>query len=553
MPRSAAHIFLVHGDIRRIACDGWLMPCGPTFVHEADSWYPEYKDRWQARPGKIYADGRVARVQSWPPPGGAPSLSEPWLVDVVGDEQPIDYFVERALLFIEVASRWLKKHPESIRLTRRSRPLLALPLVGTGGGGAAYRAGDMAAALLPALQAKATQCGVDVALVLLHASKYAATVRVREQTLGEDPRKWPVALSEQEYHALEELADWARKGQLVLFIGAGVSIGAGLPSWDGLLTQLAVDENILPPNDPDFRDRFHKLNPLDRARVIEMELLRRDETIADALGRILHAHPNPSLAHCLLAMLPCDEAVTTNYDELFEIACQGNGRPVAALPWEAVSEKSRWVLKLHGSLDHPDDLVFTRSDYLRYDERRAALKGIVQAMLMTRMMLFVGFSMNDDNFHRIIDDVRKARVHAPLSEQARLARDENSPAMHGSRRFGASLGLRDDPVFERLWGQDLKQISVEDRNCPGAEDPAARRLEIFLDALAQKSAAANAHLLDQRFDAILSEHERRLRDLLIELDAQADEGVRATRTWPLVEDLLRTLGGGTRHVPSDED
>ena len=50
----------------------------------------------------------------------------------------------------------------------------------------------------------------------------------------------------------------------------------------------------------------------------------------------------------------------------------------------------------------------TRSDYLRYDDRRAALKGIVQALLITRHMLFIAFSMTDDNFHRIIEEVRKA-------------------------------------------------------------------------------------------------------------------------------------------------
>ena len=33
----------------------------------------------------------------------------------------------------------------------------------------------------------------------------------------------------------EELADYAKKGKLALFLGAGVSIGAGLPSWDALL------------------------------------------------------------------------------------------------------------------------------------------------------------------------------------------------------------------------------------------------------------------------------------------------------------------------------
>lgn len=40
---------------------------------------------------------------------------------------------------------------------------------------------------------------------------------------------------------------------------------------------------------------------------------------------------------------------------------------------------------------------------MRYSTNRSALSGIVQSLLITRHMLFVGFSLKDDNFHRIID------------------------------------------------------------------------------------------------------------------------------------------------------
>jgi hypothetical protein len=39
-------------------------------------------------------------------------------------------------------------------------------------------------------------------------------------------------------------------------------------------------------------------------------------------------------------------------------------------------------------------------DYLRYESRRAALAGIVQSLLITKHMLFIGFGLQDDNFHR---------------------------------------------------------------------------------------------------------------------------------------------------------
>ena len=43
--------------------------------------------------------------------------------------------------------------------------------------------------------------------------------------------------------------------------------------------------------------------------------------------------------------------------------------------------------------------MLTRGSYARYDEHLPALAGIVQGFLMTRHMLFVGFSLTDDNFH----------------------------------------------------------------------------------------------------------------------------------------------------------
>lgn len=51
-----------------------------------------------------------------------------------------------------------------------------------------------------------------------------------------------------------------------------------------------------------------------------------------------------------------------------------------------------------------DHLKYSQQqDYMRYQTRRSALSGIVQGLLITRHMLFIGFSLRDDNFHRIAD------------------------------------------------------------------------------------------------------------------------------------------------------
>ena len=124
------------------------------------------------------------------------------------------------------------------------------------------------------------------------------------------------------------------------------------------------------------------------------------------------------LSHSLLAALPVNEIVTTNYDTLFEMACQGVNRELAILPYQPNAAKRRWLLKLHGSVGQ-GDIVLTRDDYLHLAHLRGALAGIVQALLVTRHLLFVGYSLSDDDFHQIVYDVRTA-VHGGAGYRAPL-------------------------------------------------------------------------------------------------------------------------------------
>lgn len=58
-----------------------------------------------------------------------------------------------------------------------------------------------------------------------------------------------------------------------------------------------------------------------------------------------------SLAHGLLASLHTREAVTTNYDSLYETATRTANRTCAVLPYEPVLDQHRWLLKLHGTVE----------------------------------------------------------------------------------------------------------------------------------------------------------------------------------------------------------
>jgi len=120
----------------------------------------------------------------------------------------------------------------------------------------------------------------------------------------------------------DQLARHASAGPLVLFLGAGIGQGAGLPLWDGLLGQLA-DRAGIPPAD---RSSLANLDAVDRANIINRRL--RDRSLGEATAELLRSFGHHSLSHALLASLPVEEVVTTNYDVLFEDASAAAGFPV---------------------------------------------------------------------------------------------------------------------------------------------------------------------------------------------------------------------------------
>lgn len=512
----SGHVFIVRGDLRRLACDAWLMPCSRN-ARPLGTWFLPDDDG--PRSSEPFTDGGP-RVQ---PLGDAvPGQPRRWLTRVGRSGQAVAWFADGAAEFLETAAVAAAGVPP---LFGRARHLFALPVVGTGYGGAAARAGEVVQELLPRLQAFAARTGSDVALVCFDAATHAAAQAERARQAN-----WPTDLTPALRAEADRLAGHALRGELALFLGAGVSIAAGLPGWGGLLDELAARAGA----SADERKALADVrSALDQATVVERWLAGRGETLGRAVAAVLGPRRFYAPAHALLAALPVREAITTNYDRLFDDAW-GLSDPdgLAVLPGAVRPDARRWLLKMHGCLSDPDRIVLTRSSYTRYDEQLPALGGMVQAFLVTRHVLFAGFSLADDNFHRIVDSVRRLR-------------GEGRPA----GPFGTALALGAGGLAEVLWEQDVRRVRMADQPESGTGFPAAaaaRLLEVFLDYLVSRTRDAAHLLVGARFDPLLTEGERRLRDALAEFAAAVTgdraAAVRQTVAWPQVERLLRGLG-----------
>merc|ERR1712000_296798 len=148
-------------------------------------------------------------------------------------------------------------------------------------------------------------------------------------------------------------------------------------------------------------------------------------------------------------------------------------------------------------------------------------------------MLFVGFSLQDDNFHKIVDSIRKA-----VSSQ-----DTDSDA---NKDIGLTIQLFAKPYSDELWRNELHFICMEGhiKEKTGADfSRAGRKLEIFLDMVSMKSVAAESnHVLDPHHESILSDEERKVKDIFTKFIAEVPENVKQDPCYRHVRHLLSQLG-----------
>ena len=485
------HLFIINGDLTHIACDAILIPTDPDFNIETP-----WIDLLAGRTGPT--TWSTSNLEPLDRSGKEPQI---WLgnVGLPGESWGFDAFKPTITRFVEKASEVARKVDDKERIYPWPKPRLAVNVIGSGCGGGFGKKGELVSGLIQDLQELAEKHDVDIVLVTFGEKPYAAAQRVRRDVVGDADlgKTWRFG-KHASNNLLSEgrrLAEAAIDSQLVLFIGAGVSAGAGVPMWQALLSDLAKEAEM----PAELIRLLGRRDARDQATLIERRLRLRGSTLRDEVVSKLCSLKHYSLQHGLLASLPSREAITTNFDKLFETAARIEQRKLAVLPADPSQAGGHWLLKLHGSIDAPEKIVLTRSEYLEMPKRYGALIGLVQGLLLMRHMMFVGYSLQDEDFHELIHEVRSARG------------DEAGPAR------GTVLTLFDDGLERDLWEDDLHIVPMTTLAPTPEEVPeAARELEIFLDLVGFLSSTSAAFFLDPTYES-LSNDEASLREALTHL------------------------------------
>jgi len=220
--------------------------------------------------------------------------------------------------------------------------------------------------------------------------------------------------------------------------------------------------------------------------------------------------------------------VTTNFDSCLELAMDHvTHRQYRVLARELAQGGTPWLLKLNGDIKVPESVVLTSLDFERHEKEGQALRGVVQTLLLTSHLLFVGYSLREKSFLDLAAEVTRVRQKA-------LSPDHTSA--------GSALSLTRKPGDLNVDHQDLILVSMNGRSF----EEGARVLEIFLDRLCWKAASSDEwaaqYLLDVDYATGLTDSEKSLRNALRTFLKTVDMKAKSSAGWPTIAKALRNLG-----------
>lgn len=212
----------------------------------------------------------------------------------------------------------------------------------------------------------------------------------------------------------EQLLMQMAKGEVVPFVGAGLSVGGRFPTWQDHLCQQGKTANIA-------SEHIEAMLVAGEYETIiaDIEAKRGRDTFIAEIRDVFGKNGTIPDAVWRLTQLFGDTVLTTNYDRLLEQAF-GAGREQtlqiinALIRAEQPDAKCTTIVKLHGDITKPGKCILSKN---QYDDAYGAddldlsrpIPKLLSHYYQTTSLLFLGCSLNND---RTVHVFRAARQQA---------------------------------------------------------------------------------------------------------------------------------------------
>ena len=259
------------------------------------------------------------------------------------------------------------------------------------------------------------------------------------------------------------LREKAELNKLVVFVGAGVSCNVeGMPSWSELIAEMAKAIDYSKCNSckhsKECKKRCDKCAIKDKCtqqcllatdfssdeflRIPQYVYNKNKKTYNEIIQRCISDKAvDAPLSKAIFEVNPA-HIITTNYDKLLESSSSEyrNQYDVVITDKDLLeSEKSKYIIKMHGDVLLPHTIILKEQDYLDYSQKHVLIELFVKALLADHTILFLGYSLNDYNVKLIISWINYLRAQNGLLPRSRnigyIILDEDKVNSNTSKYF----------------------------------------------------------------------------------------------------------------------
>ena len=207
------------------------------------------------------------------------------------------------------------------------------------------------------------------------------------------------------------VSDVARR-RCVLFLGAGVSRncvnaqGRSPKTWDAFLRDCA---DSIQPN-RHIIQLVQRWDFLTACEVVKTRL-GRDAFTQKLRDEFLTPQYQHAAIHEHVFRIDSRIVATPNFDKIYETYANHSAHASIVVKHhfdpdvtDAIREDGRLILKIHGSIDSPNRMVFTRSEYAKARNEYRQFYHILDALALTHTFLFLGCGVNDPDIKLLLED-----------------------------------------------------------------------------------------------------------------------------------------------------
>ncbi|MDX1994020.1 MAG: SIR2 family protein [bacterium] len=209
------------------------------------------------------------------------------------------------------------------------------------------------------------------------------------------------------------LIDTIAEGECVVFVGAGLSVQAGLPTWVGLIRDMltwALNHNPGLSTASAIRTRINNGRFMEAAEALIGAMTPNEQR-----DFMIHtfAQAAPADAHRILAEIPFQAVITTNFDLLLE---EVYPRRTPTLDYtqrgniqRVLAEDAFHIFKAHGDYNGEahNPPILTRSQYRNLLlNKHPAYSEYLRRVLSEKHVLFLGYSLQDPDLNFVLDTVQ---------------------------------------------------------------------------------------------------------------------------------------------------